>query len=202
MRNTLNGELIIGVEVEFRNPHLLTLAFYLVDFPVDPLKILTLYEFGSKATEQLALRIVFFSFSSGGIVDDGLQLVTETEVALFLPFIVIIFFYIVNIIRYSVTFFQLLFVFLILAGTFVFKLHDMAHVVALLFGKAFKWGEILFEVFYEGLVDDGFFELCGLAVSLEDQEDDIPKEIFLRLEVLLILGFLYLERVHRDGVFL
>ena len=175
MRNTLNGELIIGVEVEFRNPHLLTLAFYLVDFPVDPLKILTLYEFGSKATEQLALRIVFFSFSSGGIVDDGLQLVTETKVTLFLPLIVIIIFlYIVNIIRYSVTFFQLLFVFLILAGTFIFKFHDMAHVFTLLFGKAFKWVEILFEVFYESLVDDGLFELRGFAAAFEDKEDYIP----------------------------
>ena len=102
-----------------------------------------------------------------------MQLVTETEVALFLP-LIIIFFYIVNIIRYSVTFFQFLFVFLILAGTFVFKFHDMTHIVALLFGKAFKWSEIFFEVFYEGLVDDGLFKLRGSVVPFEDKEDYIP----------------------------
>ena len=50
----------------------------------------------------------------------------------------------------------------------------MAHIFTLLFGKAFKWVEILFEVLYEGLVDDGLFELRGFAVPFEDKEDDIP----------------------------
>ena len=68
----------------------------------------------------------------------------------------------------------------------------MAHIFTLLFGKAFKWVEILFEVFYQSLIDNGLFKFRRLTISLEDQEDDIPKEVFFCLEILFILNFLYL----------
>ena len=98
--------------------------------------------------------------------------------------------------------FQFFAVLLVGAVFLVLKEKAFAELVALGVGELLEGREVGLVVLHDGLVDDLVLYLRGCLAALEDEEDERLEEVLLLAEVLGVLGVRYLERVHRNGLFL
>ena len=97
---------------------------------------------------------------------------------------------------------HLLTILLILAVLLILQQKSVAQSVLFFGRKATERMKVGIVILYNDLIDDGILNLGGHLATLEDQEDEGFEEVLLLPEVLSVLRFGNLERIHGDGMLL